>query len=53
MSKGRGDDQEGSFPGVYIVERLLILFPPPAFDFLPRDASRCVTKSLIFLPSKL
>ena len=24
---------------MYIVERLLILFPPPAFDFLRRDAS--------------
>ena len=27
--------------------------PPPAFDFLPRNASRRVIKSLIFFPSKL
>ena len=27
--------------------------PPPAFDFLPRDASHRITKSLIFFPSKL
>ena len=26
--------------------------PPPAFDFLPRDASRRVTKSLVFLTLK-
>ena len=39
--------------GVYIVERLLILFPPPAFNFLPYDASRRITKSLIFFPPKL
>ena len=25
-------------------------FPPPAFDFLPHDASRCVTKSMFFFP---
>ena len=36
------------FPGVYIIESLLI--PPPAFDFLPRDASRHVFISMIFLP---
>ena len=35
--------------GVYIIESLLIS-PPPAFDFLPRDASRCVFISMIFSP---
>ena len=38
--------------GVYRVERLLILFPPPAFDFLTQDMPRCVTKSMIFFPTK-
>ena len=38
-------------PGVYIIEQLLILFPPPAFDLLPRDATYHVTKS-DFLPHK-
>ena len=35
--------------GVYILESLLIS-PPPAFDFLPRDASRRVFISMVFFP---
>ena len=27
-------------------------FIPPAFDFLPRDSSRCILKSMIFFPKK-
>ena len=36
--------------GVYILESLLIFFPPPDFDFLPRDASRRIFISMIFFP---
>ena len=35
-----GQTQEDD-AGVYIIESLLI-FSPPAFDFLPRGAARCV-----------
>ena len=38
----------GVIPGVYIIESLLI--SPPAFDFLPRDATRGVVLSMIFFP---
>ena len=37
--------------GVYIVKQIFISFPP-AFDFLPHDALRRVSKSLIFFPTK-
>ena len=37
--------------GVYIIESFLIS-PPPAFDFLSRDASRRISMSMIFIPIK-
>ena len=36
-------------PGVYKVLQPLIIFPP-AFDFLPRNASYRVIRSMVFFP---
>ena len=36
--------------GVRGVQNWVALIPPPAFDFVPCDATRGITKSMIFLP---